>query len=253
MSHAAPTGLEVAFVASTQAGDPYIYGAEASVSDVNPRAFDCSELVEWVCGRLKVAPRVPDGARTQRDHCQKHGKLIPVDLAIKTPGALLFRIARFWSGDHVGISRGGGQTIEARGRKYGTGIFSAYNRGWTHAALIPGVDYSKPFSHAPSTPPPNPWGPEVRKAGAKILHDSVVALPDLGVGSAPLHVIVLQRALNYVSGRNLAETGVYDLATGGAVADFQRFFGLGVDAKFGARTRDMLATALWSIYTGRAA
>lgn len=36
-----PTGQMVAYTASTQAGDRYIFGVEVSMSDPNPRAFDC--------------------------------------------------------------------------------------------------------------------------------------------------------------------------------------------------------------------
>ena len=58
-----------------------------------------------------------------------------VEQALRTPGALLFRPG------HVAISLGDGRTIEAKGSKYGVGIFSAHNRGWTTGGLIPGMRY----------------------------------------------------------------------------------------------------------------
>jgi predicted chitinase len=42
---------------------------------------------------------------------------------------------------HVEISQGNGKTIGARSTKYGVGEFPSEGRNWTHAALIPGVDY----------------------------------------------------------------------------------------------------------------
>ncbi len=66
---------------------------------------------------------------------------IEIEDAITTPGALLFRMSS--SGNHVAISRGNGTTIEARGKAYGVGVFSAKGRPWTHAGLIPGVDYGE--------------------------------------------------------------------------------------------------------------
>lgn len=126
-------------LAEDQKGDAYVFGAEVSKSDPNPKKFDCSELVEWVCARHDVEPVMPDGAIYQYEHCRKHGTTITVAKAIKTYGALLFRISS--SGNHVAISRGDGTTIEAKGKAFGVGIFSAEGRGWTHAGLIPGVKY----------------------------------------------------------------------------------------------------------------
>jgi cell wall-associated NlpC family hydrolase len=125
--------------AMTQTGDPYIFGTEVNLTDPNPDAFDCSELVQWVCAQLGVKPAMPDGAIYQRDHCRNHGTLITLAEAVKTPGALLFRISS--SGNHVAISMGNGATIEARGSAYGVGSWSATRSGFTHAGLIPGVSY----------------------------------------------------------------------------------------------------------------
>lgn len=121
-----------------QADDAYIWGAETSFSDPDPDAFDCSELVEWASGRLGLSPQMPDGSWIQRDHCQRYGTLIPINEGVSTFGALLFAGRPV---HHVAVSLGDGRTIEARGRLWGTNIFSAYNRGWTWAARAPGVAY----------------------------------------------------------------------------------------------------------------
>lgn len=133
------TGMAVVAKAMTQSGDPYIFGYEVKLDDPNPPAFDCSELVQWVCHQLGVTPEMPDGAANQHDHCKNHGTLISVSQAVKTPGALLFRISE--GGNHVVISRGDGSTIEAKGKDYGVGVFGTSGRGWTAAGLIPGVQY----------------------------------------------------------------------------------------------------------------
>lgn len=142
-----PTPHQLLAVALSQDGDRYIFGHEASPSDSNPNAFDCSELVEWACYRIGVSPRVPDGSWYQAQHVQKHNLLRSINMAIASPGALLFS----FRGDpwgrtrpaaaHVAISQGNGLTIEARSTRHGVGVFSAHNRGWTHAGLIPGIDY----------------------------------------------------------------------------------------------------------------
>jgi cell wall-associated NlpC family hydrolase len=125
-------------IALTQRGDPYVFGAEASIDDRNPSAFDCSELSQWAAGRLGI--RFADGAQNQRDACKRAGTLINVDKGIKERGALLFRIDEGPGNDHVAISLGDGKTIEARGKAYGVNVFSATGRRWTHAGLIPGLD-----------------------------------------------------------------------------------------------------------------
>lgn len=133
------TGATIVAKAMTQAGDPYIFGYEVDLKDPDPEAFDCSELVQWVCAQLGVKPTMPDGAAGQHDHCKKQGTMISIEKAVKTAGALLFRISP--SGNHVVISRADGSTIEAKGSAYGVGVFSTAGRGWTAGALIPGVKY----------------------------------------------------------------------------------------------------------------
>ena len=106
-----------------QDGDEYDFGVDVKPSESDPRAFDCSELVEWGCARLGIKPTMPDGTWLQVRHCKKYDLLIPVDQAIRTPGALLF----YFKGDpftssgrprraHVAVSLGNGKTIEARSR-----------------------------------------------------------------------------------------------------------------------------------------
>jgi cell wall-associated NlpC family hydrolase len=128
-------GTAEAFVqkALAQNGDRYIFGAEANLNDPNPSAFDCSELVQWAAHQVGVT--IPDGTMNQLPHIQRAGKAISVDQALRTKGALLFRPG------HVAISLGDGRTIEAKGSKYGVGIFSAHGRGWTTGGLIPGMKY----------------------------------------------------------------------------------------------------------------
>jgi len=139
-----------------QAGDRYLFGHEASPDDPDPDTFDCSELVEWGSARLGVAPRMPDGSWHQARHCKTHGTLTTVEDAITVQGALLFRFSHdpFSGGRpskaHVAVNLGNGSTIEARGSDWGVGSWDVHARGWTHAALVPGLDYR---------PPPQPPAP----------------------------------------------------------------------------------------------
>jgi cell wall-associated NlpC family hydrolase len=132
----------------SQKGDKYVFGVEVPSSDSNPLAFDCSELVEWGCARMKIKPTMPDGSWSQATHCKKHGLIISTEKAILTPGALLFIFSsspfdnKRPNSAHIAVSLGNVMTIEARSAKKGVGVFSVDARGWTHAGLIPGLDYA---------------------------------------------------------------------------------------------------------------
>lgn len=115
-------------LALQQAGKRYVFGAEAKPSDPNPRAFDCSELVEWCAARVGINPRVPDGSSAQKAHC----KPISVAQAAKTKGALLFVPG------HVAISLGNGKTIEAMNPSAGVRQGNVGNR-FRSGGLIPGA------------------------------------------------------------------------------------------------------------------
>jgi hypothetical protein len=126
-----------------QSGDPYVWGAEASGSDPNPDAFDCSELVQWAAQRAGVS--LPDGSWNQYLALQQQHSTISVEQALHTPGALLFSFSSeptAGSGRpsqaHVAISLGDGRTIEAQSPETGVGTHQAGGR-FQYAALIPGV------------------------------------------------------------------------------------------------------------------
>lgn len=124
-----------------QKGDKYIFASEASATDPNPEAFDCSELIEWASHRLKTV--MPDGSMNQRAYCQGSKTMISLAKARSTRGAIVFRDISVTGVGHVAVSLGNGKTIEARGSAYGVGVFPFDNRGWTEAALHPGLDYRK--------------------------------------------------------------------------------------------------------------
>jgi cell wall-associated NlpC family hydrolase len=128
----APTGGKSAAafvaVALSQLGDSYVYGAEASASDPNPSAFDCSELVQWALGRVGVP--FTDYSLSQIDACQG----ISVEQAIGTRGALL------WHPGHIAISLGNGKTVEAANPEAGVVSYGAAGR-FARGGLVPSLAY----------------------------------------------------------------------------------------------------------------
>jgi hypothetical protein len=192
------TATQVVDLALSQEGDRYIFGVEVSPDLLNPGAFDCSELVQWIGARLGIRPAVPDGSWIQWQHAKRHGTLIGVTHATETKGALLFRFgsppesrARPTSA-HVAISQGNGRTIEARSTRYGVGQFPTANRGWTHASLIPGVTYTKeaPIKVADPTAPSD-WAREA--------WDWAISGPDPIVrGSHPRQTATIEQVITYL-------------------------------------------------------
>lgn len=201
-------------IALTQRGDPYVFGAEADFNDPNPRRFDCSELVEWAAARCGV--RFVDGAQNQRDACRRANRLISVDKARHTRGALLFRIDEGPSNDHVAISLGDGKTIEARGRAYGVNVFSSTGRSWTHGGLIPGLGTGGGTAHP---------GDLLRK------------------GSRGEEVRWVQRRLQMHGQHPGPADGIFGPLTDAAVKAFQRARHLEVDGVVGPITRKALQAA----------
>lgn len=146
-----PPNVE-AFVdlAVIQAGDRYRFGAEVSADDPDPDEWDCSELIEWLGARLRITPKIPDGSWIQYRHCHNHGTTITPAKGLATRGALLFRFSSDPlkggrpSSSHVAISLGDNRTVEARSTSAGVGVFgNAGARVWTHAALVPGLAYTR--------------------------------------------------------------------------------------------------------------
>jgi cell wall-associated NlpC family hydrolase len=126
--------------ATAQVGDRYVYGAETKISDPNPHAFDCSELVQWAAGRVGID--VGDGATNQYVRLRNQDATMSVEEAIRTPGALLFKSSST-PGEplflkHVAISMGDGRTVEAANPRKGV-LFGEAEGRFTHAAMIPGL------------------------------------------------------------------------------------------------------------------
>ncbi len=128
-------------LALEQNGDRYVMSHEVSLDDPNPDTFDCSELIEWAAKQVGV--EFTDGSWLQYLDLKQRGALMPVEEALRTPGALLFSFseepqpgAGRPSQAHVAISLGDGRTIEARGSEYGVGIFEAGDR-FEYAGLVP--------------------------------------------------------------------------------------------------------------------
>lgn len=97
----------------SQIGKRYIFGHEVRLNDPNPKAFDCSELVQWAFYK-EYGKDFGDGSWNQfaNSHSVAHHKPLVGDLAF-----LRSRVYRRIN--HVAIYVGGGMVVEARGRFFG--------------------------------------------------------------------------------------------------------------------------------------
>lgn len=212
-------------------GGRYVFGAKG------PTHFDCSGFT-YEAARLAGGSLV-HGAQPQRDQLRRVGKLVTVSHAMKTPGALLFRIDERPGNDHVAISVGNGSTVEAHSTARGIGLFSAQGRRWTHGGLIPGISYgggnpvTLPANKRPATTGAEALAAALR-AAVRQAKGSVLA-----IGSRGDHVKILQQGLNNTSGAKLKVDGVFGAATQQAVRNVQRWVKIPVT---GTSTR-----ALWDV------
>lgn len=197
--------------------------------------IDCSGHVVLTLNQLGIYG-VPTVSSTLARWCQaNHTDGIPMDVALRTPGVLLFHGPNhgydgFGNDGHVAFSLGDGVGAdEAVGHSYPASMGDDWpNRGWSNAGYIPGVDYQ---NHPPR--------PVVVPKLARILHFNKPP-------AAPMHgddVLDVQTKLfgwAFIT-RNAqinpgAHDGRYGKTTARAVMAFQRSAGEIVDSIVGART-----------------
>lgn len=172
-------------------GGPYGYGSKWALSNPNPSGpVDCSGFVAWGC--YQIGRPLSGGSGQQYAKCAQAGTLIPIKQAIATPGALLFHGPH---GEyHIACSRGDGMTVEARGAAYGVGCWSAYNRPWDVAALVPGVSYANTApptvpAPAPAVPPPTSPPVAITWNGVPAMKQTLpVPIDTNGNGQAPTNI-----------------------------------------------------------------
>jgi hypothetical protein len=119
-------------------------GQAVRVRRVRAQLVGLLRLHQWCAAQVGLSTsrspsRIAGGALPQR------GTTLTVEQAKRTRGALLFRQRGGGANDHVVISLGDGNTIEAMGRAYGvrTGKVVA-GRDWTSGGWVPGMHVNPP-------------------------------------------------------------------------------------------------------------
>ncbi len=138
-------------------GARYQLGAEASERNLDPRAFDSSELVEWSAARAGV--NLPDGSWRQYQALHRAGGATSIETALATRGALLFHFdtdpltsRSRPGGASVVISLGDGRVVHASSKAGEVIVANAADYNFTHAAVVTELnDYDDPIDSPTGT------------------------------------------------------------------------------------------------------
>lgn len=144
-----PTGQDFLKLAAKHIGEEYVFGAEVSLDDPNwTGPWDCAEFVTWVVRQVtgKTYGVTEDGdpwtGAWLEDLLNGKVKRAKLSEAVRIPGAIFLR--RHSGRGHIAFSDGKGNTIEAKGTRWGVckDVADPDERDWDYGILIPGVTYA---------------------------------------------------------------------------------------------------------------
>ena len=193
------TGSALVKLAAKHVGETYVFGARAPKDNPNwTGPWDCAEFASWLvfqasdtlfgCDRNDATPSLADAFTGfwARDS-KTQDCTVTVDLAARTPGAFVLRLAQPGAVGHIVVSDGAGGTIEAHSAKRGVIQHTLNARSWDFGILPPTIEYTEGPALAPVTSPPktvlrlttpNQSGPLVRRLQR--------ALRDAGFNPGPI-------------------------------------------------------------------
>ena len=147
------TGDDIVLLGDKHVGEPFLLGARVPKNDASYKGpWNCTEFVSWLyyqtfgilygCNNNFGDPQT---AETYSDSWARDahelGRIITVEEAKATPGAVILRIAGTGEVGHLAVSDGNGGTVEAHGSIDGITNSVVDGRRWDMGVLIPGVTY----------------------------------------------------------------------------------------------------------------
>jgi peptidoglycan hydrolase-like protein with peptidoglycan-binding domain len=159
------TGKQLLALAVPHIGEKYVFGVVVPKNDKDyDGPWDCAEFTSWLvyqltgrlygCARNDGDPATADAySGFWGDDAYKRGTKISVNDAIKTPGAVLLRIAGKGLIGHVVVSNGKGGTVEAHSTKTGVIASTVGSRRWDFGILVPWIDYDQTTEPMPVIQP----------------------------------------------------------------------------------------------------
>lgn len=231
------TGKDIYNKALTRKGQTYVEGTLVPKNDANwPGPWDCAELLSWavyqVTGKLYgctndlALPAHADAySGAWRDDAQAKGIIITAEKAAGIIGAAVLRAPTADLGGHIVFSDGKGDTIEAKGAKWGVVQDTLTNRRWDYGILVPGIDYTQP-APVVVTPP--------KTIIYRYTNPMMVAAK---IGE-------IQHALTKAGFSTKGADDIFGINTRNAVMAFQRAKRLTIDGEVGPDTAKVLGVSL---------
>ncbi len=221
------TGKECIDLAKTKIGGRYVLGVVTDKTNPNAKTFDCAEFISWViyqltqklygCSDNNANPKIADAWTNffKRD-AQTLGKIIPVESAKNTEGAILLRYTVGSKIGHIVFSDGNGGTVEAKSTNTGVVSDTANGRRWDIGILIPWIEYELNT------------GSETEE-GVQVFRYKSPMMKDPKIGE-------LQKALTDAGFDTKGIDNWYGKNTMNAVIEFQTAKGLTIDGEAGKNT-----------------
>jgi N-acetylmuramoyl-L-alanine amidase len=159
------TGDKILQIAAQHLGEKYVFGVLVPKDNPNWKGpWDCAEFVSWSvfqatgtlygCETDSGDPASADAFTGYWGRDSRNlGRIISLDVAVKTPGAAVLRFPQVGATGHIVLSDGLGGTVEAHSPADGVIRSKLAQRRWDTAILIPGVTYNQ-GSSTPLAPPP---------------------------------------------------------------------------------------------------
>jgi len=157
-------GSAVLQIALQHIGEKYVLGVLVPKDNPNWKGpWDCAEFVSWSvfqaarvlygCDKDTGDPATADAYTGYWDRDSlKLGRIISLDEAARTPGAVVLRFPQVGACGHIVLSDGLGGTVEAHSPADGVIRSTLAQRRWDTAILVPGVTYNQ-GSAVPVAPP----------------------------------------------------------------------------------------------------
>lgn len=220
-------------VARAHVGEKYVLGQRVPMIDETWRGpWDCAEFASWsvyqATGTLYGTRPIDDPIRADAytgywgEQARADGAVVSVELAARTPGALVLRLPVGDRGGHIVISDGLGGTIEAHSAARGVVADTVQKRRWDFGILVPGLQYFSNDEPVAVQPAPDSilrvTNPMMRGARVRAVQ---LALTKLGFAPGPVD-------------------GIYGPQVASAVQDFQASRQLVPDGEVGPTTRRAL-------------
>lgn len=157
-------GSAVLQIALQHIGEKYVLGVLVPKDNPNWKGpWDCAEFVSWSvfqaarvlygCDKDTGDPATADAYTGYWDRDSlKLGRIISLDEAARTPGAVVLRFPQVGACGHIVLSDGLGGTVEAHSPADGVIRSTLAQRRWDTAILVPSVTYNQ-SSAVPVAPP----------------------------------------------------------------------------------------------------